>query len=75
MTGPGRFSIDRLLGWDGAISGLWWGLGALGAAALAAALILTVGRTAPPPAMEPAAAEAPLAREREAERVEERVTT
>src|SRR5690242_14423582 len=26
-TGPGRFSIDRALGWDDNISGLWWGVG------------------------------------------------
>ena len=23
----GRFSADRLIGWDGSLSGLWWGLG------------------------------------------------
>src|SRR6266576_2996922 len=26
-TGPGRFSIDRAIGWDDNISGLWWGVG------------------------------------------------
>ena len=33
-TGPGRFSIDRLIGWDDNISGVWWGVG-VAAAALA----------------------------------------
>lgn len=31
-TGPGRFSIDRLIGWDDNISGLWWGVGVAGVA-------------------------------------------
>ena len=75
VSGPGRFSVDRWLGWDDALSGLWWGLGVLGAAVLAATAILTVGRTAPPPAMEAGAAEEPMARAREEERIEERVTT
>src|SRR2546421_9839591 len=42
--GPGRFSIDRLIGWDDNISGVWWGLG-VPAAAIAATLVsLTVLR-------------------------------
>jgi putative oxidoreductase len=44
-TGPGRFSIDRAIGWDDNISGVWWGVGALGAAVIASLLTLTVGRT------------------------------
>jgi len=32
-TGPGRFSVDRALGWDDNISGVWWGVGVIGAAA------------------------------------------
>jgi putative oxidoreductase len=43
-TGPGRFSFDRLIGWDDNLSGLWWGLGVLVVAALAAATVLTVLR-------------------------------
>ncbi len=31
-TGPGRFSVDRALGWDDNLSGVWWGVGVLGAA-------------------------------------------
>ena len=46
-TGPGRFSLDRLAGWDGSLSGLWWGLGVLGAAALISLVTLTVGRRRP----------------------------
>ena len=43
-TGPGRFSIDRALGWDDNLSGLWWGVGVLGAAALISLLTLNLGR-------------------------------
>jgi putative oxidoreductase len=32
--GPGRFSLDRAIGWDDNISGVWWGVLALGAAAV-----------------------------------------
>jgi putative oxidoreductase len=49
-TGPGRFSLDRLAGWDGDISGLWWGVGVLGAAALVSLVTLTLGRHRPAPA-------------------------
>ncbi len=37
-TGPGRFSIDRLIGWDANISGVWWGVG-VGVAALAISFV------------------------------------
>jgi putative oxidoreductase len=37
-TGPGRFSIDRLIGWDDNISGVWWG-GGVSAAALAISFV------------------------------------
>jgi putative oxidoreductase len=43
--GPGRFSIDRAIGWDDNISGVWWGVAALGAALVVAYLTLTLGRT------------------------------
>ncbi len=43
-TGPGRFSLDRAIGWDENISGVWWGVGVLVAAALITFLTLTVGR-------------------------------
>jgi putative oxidoreductase len=46
-TGPGRFSLDRLAGWDGRISGVWWGVGVLGAGALISLLTLTLGRHRP----------------------------
>jgi putative oxidoreductase len=42
--GGGRFSIDRALSWDDDLSGLWCGVGALGAAAIASFLTLTLGR-------------------------------
>jgi putative oxidoreductase len=54
-TGPGRFSIDRAIGWDDNISGVWWGVGALGAAVIASLLTLTLGRTRPVSEREPAA--------------------
>jgi putative oxidoreductase len=38
MTGPGKFSLDRAIGWDDNISGLWWGVGVF-AAALAISII------------------------------------
>jgi putative oxidoreductase len=54
-TGPGRFSIDRAIGWDDNISGVWWGVGALGAALAVSFLTLTVGRTRAMARQEPAA--------------------
>ncbi len=46
-TGPGRFSLDRLIGWDGSISGLWWGVVVLGGAALISLVTVTLGRRRP----------------------------
>jgi putative oxidoreductase len=43
-TGPGRFSIDRLIGWDDNISGLWWGVGVAAAALAISFLTVTVLR-------------------------------
>ena len=43
-SGGGRFSLDNAFGWADNLSGLWWGVGALGAGALAAFVTLTVGR-------------------------------
>jgi putative oxidoreductase len=43
-TGPGRFSLDALIGWDDNISGLWWGAGVIGLSALVAGTTLTLGR-------------------------------
>ena len=42
--GPGRFSVDRALGWDDNLSGLWWGVGVLGAALAVSFVTLTVLR-------------------------------
>jgi putative oxidoreductase len=42
--GPGRFSIDRAIGLDDNISGVWWGVGVLGAAIALTFLTLTVFR-------------------------------
>jgi putative oxidoreductase len=39
-TGPGRFSLDRALGWDDNLSGLWWGVGVF-VTALAVSLVTT----------------------------------
>lgn len=49
-TGPGRFSIDRALGWDDNLSGLWWGVGVVVVGFLSAAFIVTVLRRKPEPA-------------------------
>jgi putative oxidoreductase len=46
-VGPGRFSLDRALGWDGTISGLWWGVGVLVVAAVVSAVTLSTRQTAP----------------------------
>ncbi|TMM27506.1 MAG: DoxX family protein [Actinobacteria bacterium] len=43
-TGPGRFSIDRLIGWDDNISGVWWGAGVAAAALAISFLTVTVLR-------------------------------
>ena len=64
-TGPGRFSIDRALGIDGSLSGLWWGVGVLAVSLLGGLVVLSLRET------QPAAedAEAPLTREREEQRI------
>ena len=38
--GPGRFSVDHVLGWDDNLRGVWWGVGVF-AAALAISLVTT----------------------------------
>jgi putative oxidoreductase len=48
-TGPGRFSVDRALGWDDNLSGLWWGVGVLAAGLTAGLLNATALRTRPAP--------------------------
>ena len=42
--GPGRFSIDRAIGWDDNLSGVWWGVGVLAAGLVISFLTVTVGR-------------------------------
>jgi putative oxidoreductase len=43
-TGPGRFSIDRALGWDDNLSGAIWGLAVLTLAVVGALFVLVVMR-------------------------------
>jgi putative oxidoreductase len=43
--GAGRFSLDRLIGWEDNISGAWWGVGVLVLSLLVSAVTLTVGRS------------------------------
>jgi putative oxidoreductase len=57
-TGPQRLSLDRLIGWDDNLSGLWWGVGVAVASAVIGALVVTVGRIAEQPAA-PVLEEAP----------------
>jgi putative oxidoreductase len=45
--GSGRFSLDRAIGWDDNISGVWWGVAALAAAAAISAVTLTAFRHRP----------------------------
>ena len=47
-TGPGRFSLDRALGWDDNLSGLWWGVGVVALALAGGGFVLTALRTTPP---------------------------
>jgi putative oxidoreductase len=47
--GPGRFSLDRAIGWDDELSGLECGIGVLVAAAVVSFVTLTMLRTKPPP--------------------------
>src|SRR5919108_5108452 len=46
-TGPGRFSLDRAIGWDDNISGVWWGVLAFAVAAAVSVVTLTVLRSKP----------------------------
>ncbi len=46
-TGPGRFSLDALIGWAASISGPWWAVGALALGALLSAATLGLGRRSP----------------------------
>jgi putative oxidoreductase len=46
-TGPGRFSLDRAIGWDDNISGVWWGVAAVAAAAIVSAVTLTLFHSRP----------------------------
>lgn len=46
-TGPGRFSLDRAIGWDDNLSGVWWGVGvALVAIAVTSVTVATTRRRA-----------------------------
>jgi putative oxidoreductase len=47
--GPGRFSIDRAIGWDDNISGVWWGVGVIVLSLLTGLFILTALRKEPAP--------------------------
>jgi putative oxidoreductase len=66
-TGPGRFSADAAIGWEGSISGLWWGVGVLAAAIALSAVTLMTRRVEPPLEEQAALAQddldAPLSRE------------
>jgi putative oxidoreductase len=44
VTGPGRVSLDRLIGWDERISGIEWGAGMLALAIVLAFFAATLGR-------------------------------
>ena len=44
---PTRFSLDRTIGWDDDISGLWWGVAAIAAAAAVSFVTLTFFRSKP----------------------------
>lgn len=42
--GPGRFSLDHAAAWDDNLSGLWWGVGVLGASVIAGLAAIELGR-------------------------------
>jgi putative oxidoreductase len=48
-TGPGRFSLDAVIGWADNVSGLWWGVGVVGLSLLLSAGTLLFGRRSPAP--------------------------
>jgi putative oxidoreductase len=50
-AGPGRYSLDYAIGWADNLSGVWWGVGVLAAAALGAVAMLSIGRRPEAPAM------------------------
>jgi len=52
--GPGRLSLDRAIGWDDNITGLWWAVGVFVAAAAISFVTLSVVRTKPAPEAAPA---------------------
>jgi putative oxidoreductase len=52
--GPGRFSLDRAIGWDDNISGVWWGVLALAAAAAVSFVTLVFFHSKPAPQAAPA---------------------
>ena len=65
-TGPGRFSADRLIGWDESINGLWWGVGVLATAVLISGVTLALRKVEQPQMEEEPLspdADAPLSRE------------
>src|SRR3954462_853497 len=62
-SGPGRFSVDRALGWVDNLSGVWWGVGVLVASLVGGAVTLATRNVQP----ETYASEAPLAREHDDE--------
>src|SRR5438067_1001920 len=43
-VGPGRFSLDAAASWADNLSGLWWGLGVLGASLVSGWAAVTLGR-------------------------------
>ena len=51
MTGPGRLSLDRALGWDDNWRGAWWGLGVLAAGVVVAFVNHMLFRRRPEPAV------------------------
>jgi putative oxidoreductase len=44
-TGPGRFSIDHVLGWANNLSGVWWGVGVLVGSIAVGLLVVSTRQT------------------------------
>jgi len=62
-SGPGRFSLDAVLGWAGNITGLWWGVGVMVASLGGGAVVMALRE----PQLPAEDTDAALTREREHE--------
>jgi putative oxidoreductase len=48
-NGGFEYSLDRVIGWSGTLSGLWWGVGVLGVSLLGGLIVLSTREQQPEP--------------------------